>query len=197
MNLEVLVEEPSAKEALQALLPRIVPGVRFEIISFDGKENLLRKLPHRLRDYSRYWASVNLRIVVLVDRDDDDCVALKGQLLKMANEAGLPTEAVVFRIVIEELEAWFLGDIPAVCAAYPRMPADLAKQAKFRDPEIVPGGTWEALWYALRKHGYYPLRFPKSVAAAAIAPYMDVESNTSKSFQLFRDGLRRLVNEEN
>lgn len=33
-------------------------------------------------------------------------------------------------------------------------------------------------------------------AASAIAKHMDVESNRSRSFQVFRDGLRRLVSEE-
>jgi hypothetical protein len=196
-RLEVLVEEPSAEAALKALLPKIVPGVAFEIISFNGKDNLLRRLPIRLRDYAYYWAQAGLRIVILLDRDDDDCTALKARLVEIANEAGLPVQAALFRIVIEELEAWFLGDVRALHTAYPRVPSSLGSQEKFRDPEAVPGGAWEGLEHVLRRHGYHKKGLRKVQAAADIAPHMDVENNRSQSFQAFRDGLRRLVKEGN
>ncbi|MFC9253539.1 DUF4276 family protein [Amycolatopsis thailandensis] len=196
VNLVVLVEERSADEALRALLPKITPGVVFQIAPFDGKGDLLRKLPHRFREYAHYWTAVDLRVVVLVDRDDDDCLELKARLSRMAKEAGLPAEAVLFRIVVEELEAWFLGDVPAVNAAYPRVSLDLAKQVKFRDPEDVPGGAWEALEHVLQQHGYHKKGLAKMIAARDIAPHMDVENNRCQSFQVFRDGLRRLVSEE-
>lgn len=195
VSLEVLVEEPSAETALRVLLPRIVPDVRFEIVTFTGKTNLLSKLPHRLRDYARYWSEINLRVAVLVDRDDDDCGQLKAVLRKMSDDAGLPAQAVLLRIAIEELEAWFFGDVRALHAAYPRVPIDLDKQVKYRDPEVISGGAWEALEHVLQKHGYHQKRLFKSKAASDIAPHMNVENNNSKSFQAFRDGLRRLVNE--
>lgn len=196
-RLEVLVEEPSAEEALKTLLPRIVPGVAFRIVPFNGKGDLLRKLPVRLRDYTYYWAETGLRIVVLLDRDDDDCTELKRRLVEIAHSVGLPGEATLFRIVIEELEAWFLGDVPALNAAYPRVPLSLESQIKFRDPESVPGGAWEGLEHVLQKHGYHDKGLRKVRAASDIAPHMDIENNRSKSFQVFRDGLRRLVKEGN
>ena len=196
-RLEVLVEEPSAEAALNALLPKIVPEAGFQIIPFNGKSDLLRKLPVRLRDYTYYWAESGLRIVVLLDRDGDDCVELKARLVEIANKARLPGEATLFRIVIEELEAWFLGDVPALNAAYPRVPLSLENQTKFRDPENVPGGAWEGLEHVLQKHGYHRKGLQKVRAASEIAPHMDIENNRSKSFQVFRDGLRRLVKEGN
>jgi hypothetical protein len=145
-RLEVLVEEPSAEEALKTLLPKIVPGAR---------------------------------------------------LVGIAHEAGLPADATLFRIVIEELEAWFLGDVPALHAAYPKVPPSLGSQTKFRDPENVSGGAWEGLEHVLQKHGYHRKGLQKVRAATDIAPHMDIENNRSKSFQVFRDGLRRLVKEGN
>ncbi|WP_410640070.1 DUF4276 family protein [Amycolatopsis sp. lyj-346] len=196
-RLEVLVEEPSAEEALKTLLPKIVPGVGFQIIPFNGKTDLLRKLPVRLRDYTYYWAEMGLRVVVLLDRDDDDCTELKSRLVEIAREAGLPAEATLFRIVIEELEAWFLGDVPALHAAYPKVPPSLGSQTKFRDPENITGGAWEGLEHVLQKHGYHKKGLQKVRAASEIAPHMDIENNRSKSLQVFRDGLRRLVKEGN
>lgn len=193
-RLEVLVEGPTEETALKILLPKIVPDVAFEIIPFNSKGSLLRSLSARLRDYT-YSLDEGLRIVVLVDRDDDDCRMLKARLLEIANEAGLPAQIVLFRIAIEEFEAWFLGDVPAMHAAYPRIPLSLDKQAKFRDPENVPGGAWEGLEHVLQKHGYHRKGLQKVKAAEEIAPHMDVENNRSRSFQVFCDGLRCLVKE--
>ena len=47
--------------------------------------------------------------------------------------------------LIEELEAWFFGDIAAIHAVYPRVSIHLGSRANFRDPDAIPGGTWEAL----------------------------------------------------
>ncbi|MGH3451756.1 MAG: DUF4276 family protein [Haloechinothrix sp.] len=202
MNLEVLVEELSAEQALRILLPQIVgKEVMFEIRSFSGKTDLLKKLPQRLRGYATWVAAADTRIVVLVDRDDDDCVALKAKLEKIAAEAGLSTPStasdaadviVVNRIAVEELEAWFFGDVTALHRAYPRVPATLNQQARYRVPDTI-NGTWEALEHVLQKHGYHAAGLPKTVAAVEIAKHMDVERNRSQSFQAFRDGLRRLV----
>ena len=55
-------------------------------------------------------------------------------------------------------------------------------------PRIVPGVEFE-----LRSSKYFPGGLRKSLAAEQIASHMDVENNRSRSFQVFRDGLRRLV----
>jgi hypothetical protein len=74
MHLEVLIEEPSMEAALDVLLPRIIPGHTFGLYVHQGKADLLRKFKQRLRAYARMsWPE--LRIVVLLDRDDDDCVS--------------------------------------------------------------------------------------------------------------------------
>jgi hypothetical protein len=166
--LEVFVEEQSAEVALKSLLPKIVPGVAFQVVSFNGKTDLLRKLPDRLRGYTHYWAEMGLRIVVLLDRDNDDCVELKNRLAEIAREAGLPADATLFRIVIEELEAWFFGDVPALHAAYPKVPPSLGSQTKFRDPENVPGRASKGLAHVLRD--YHKKGLEKVRAAREIAP---------------------------
>lgn len=200
-QLELLVEEPSAERALVELVPKIIPNVAFEIRTFQGKHDLLAKLPQRLAGYAHYAQYVGLGVVVLVDRDDDDCVELKGRLERTAKLAGLATlstgsqadrPVVCNRIVIEELEAWFFGDITALRAAYPRGPA-VGGQRRYRDPDAIVGGTWEALERLLNEHGYHRSGLAKIATAADIARYMNVDDNRSRSFQVFRDGLRRLV----
>lgn len=200
--LEVLVEEPSARWALDHLVPKIVPNVRYVIREFAGKDRLLKELPARLRGYAIRSKYERLKVAVLVDRDDEDCVALKGRLEQMATEAGVgrPREqqgrVVLNRVVVEELEAWFFGDVPALCRAYPRVPASLGEQAGYRDPDAIKGGTWEALERVLARGGYHTSGLNKLRTATDVAPHMNVEANRSRSFQVFRDGLRHLLSED-
>ena len=84
MHLEFLVEEESCAEALKHLVPKIVgDGAGFKIHAFQGKQDLLASLSTRLKGYSS-WLPVDWRVVVLVDRDNDDCKALKEQLDEIA-----------------------------------------------------------------------------------------------------------------
>jgi hypothetical protein len=193
-KLIVLVEEPSMETALALLLPKILGSTDFQIIRFQCKDDLLKQLPDRLRGYQA-WLPANWALIVLLDRDDDDCRLLKQQLEKIAVNAGLVTKTkagvghsfrVANRIAIEELEAWYFGDWPAVQAAYPRVPGTTPQKAPFRDPDAIRGGTWEAFERELKKSGYFKTGLRKFECARAIAPHMDVARNQSRSFQEFR-----------
>ena len=112
---------------LRAVLPKLLGDTHFTIHAFRGKDQLLKRLPSRLNGYAR-WIPPDYRIVVLVDRDNEDCEKLKAQLEQIALNAGLATRSqpaggqftVINRIVIEELEAWYFGDWQAVRNAHPR-----------------------------------------------------------------------------
>lgn len=204
MLLEVLVEELSAEEAVRRLLPRLVgPDVAFEVHSFQGKRDLLAKLPERLRGYARWMASgVETRVVVLIDEDRQDCRVLKAQLDRAAADAGLRAKSVVGpgepfvvlnRLAVEELEAWFFGDCSAVRAAYPGVPPTLEAKARFRHPDAIAGGTWEQLERVLQGAGHHRGGLAKVQAARDIARHMDPSRNTSPSFACFVAGVRALV----
>ncbi|MFP4222031.1 MAG: DUF4276 family protein [Phormidium sp.] len=154
LHLEFLLEEPSLEEALSYILPKALRNkATFRTHAFRGKPDLIRKLPGRLKGYSA-WLPENYKIIVLIDEDREDCQQLKQQLETIAQSAGLTTKSsnppdkayqVINRIVIEELEAWFFGDVDAICQAYPKVSPNLANQARYRDPDEIQGGTWEAL----------------------------------------------------
>ena len=188
------------EEALKILLPRMLPAeTTYRLLNFQGKQNLLRQLPVRLRGYAA-WITDDYRIVVLLDEDRQNCLELKQRMETAAREAGLSTKTnsggarfqVLNRIVVEELEAWFLGDMEAVRQAYSRIPASLLNTPRLRNPDSVIGGTWETLEKTLQRHGYFKGGYPKVEAARTISTHMDINRNRSKSFQVFRDGLLAL-----
>lgn len=199
-TLHVLMEEPSMEEMLQIVLPSMIrPDIDLRFIQFGDKGNLLRELPNRLLGY-RQWLPETAMILVIVDRDDDDCRELKLQLEQMALQAGFRTRSnprvdgsfqVINRIAIEELESWYFGDWRAVRAAYPRM-RDLTGKAAFRHPDAIAGGTWEALERELRKKGYFGSGLRKREFARAVAEHMQPSLNTSPSFVCLRDALAAL-----
>lgn len=196
-HLEVLVEERSAAELFAVLIPRLIgEAATWDIREFSGKPDLLRKLPNRLAGYRTWSESVGLRVLVVVDRDDDDCVQLKADLDQAATSAGLSIKShavnfvVVNRIVVEELEAWYFGDVPALRALYPRLPESLGATAKYRDPDAIAGGTWESLERLLQRHGYERGGLRKTALAAAIAQHLSPDQNRSVSFRHFVEGLK-------
>ncbi|MCL2777237.1 MAG: DUF4276 family protein [Polyangiaceae bacterium] len=197
-HLEVLVEEPSAETALSLLLPKMLGNVSFKIYPHQGKDNLLRKLPNRLRGYAD-WLPEDWRILVVIDRDGECCDELKQRLETMAAEAGLATRSksrkawrVVNRLAIEELEAWFFGDWIAVRKAFPRVPESVPSQTKYRDPDAIKGGTWEAFEQILKKTGYFSGGLRKIEAARKVAELMEPARNSSASFCALRNVLSEL-----
>ena len=200
-KLIVLVEEPSMEAALEILLPKLLRDREWDIRPFQGKGDLLKNLPDRLRGYST-WLPASWAILVLVDRDDDDCTALKQRLEQMTACAGLigKTTAgdgqrfqVASQIVIEELEAWFFGDWAAVQAAYPRVPSVVPQKARYRNPDAISGGTWEALQQLLMDAGYFKTGLRKIECARVVARHMDPARNRSRSFQAFLEAVSSAV----
>ena len=150
----------------------------------------------RLRGY-RTWLPDDGRLVVMVDRDDDDCQRLKAYLEASAERSGVRSRSragasrwhVVNRIVVEELEAWYFGDWQAVRGAYPSVPSSIPNRARYRDPDAISGGTWEAFERLLKRHGYFKAGMPKIEVARRIAANTDPARNRSHSFGVFRDAV--------
>jgi hypothetical protein len=201
MQIDVLLEEPSTVEALRIILPKILAGkAKFRLINMRNKSRLIGELPKRLLGYKkRLENGEDLRIVVLVDRDRDNCENLKARLERIAHDAGLFTRTspdqngrfqVVNRIAIEELEAWFIGDTEALKGAFSGLRGE-AFPKSFNNPDN--SGTWEHLHRFLKSKGIYKSNYPKIEAARKIAPYMDLSRNKSRSFRNFCRGIEALL----
>jgi hypothetical protein len=201
MHIEFLVEEPSAEAALKNLIPKLMgEDISFNIHVFQGKQDLLKNLPNRLRGY-RHWLPHDWYIVVLIDKDQEDCVKLKQNLEQTAHDEGFITRSnsnrnmkfnVINRIAIEELESWFFGDVAALEITYPRIPRFLNERRNFRDPDTIRN-TSETLERILKGAGYYRGGLPKIEVARRVSLNMEPSRNISKSFQVFWGALQNLI----
>lgn len=204
MHIEFLLEEPSAKAALDLLLPKLLPATdTWNCIPHGGKDELLVRLPGRLKTYARVLAAQpELRVVILMDADAD-CRARKARLESLVAAAGLLTKTsaapgtdfrVLTRLAVTELEAWFLGDRTAIMAAYERVrPHHFKGKAKADAVDTVPKPN-KQLHEVLQAAGYYKQapRLLKIECAETIAPHLDPTRNESASFRQFCTGLGAL-----
>jgi hypothetical protein len=161
-------------------------------------QTLLHNLPAKLRAYGEEGRP-DVAVVVLVDLDDRlDCTIFKNALVDLLYHCGDKPKAL-FRIAIEELEAWFFGDQQSIRNAYPKV-RQTVLDGYVQDSQC---GTWEKLAEAiypgglavLGQHGKRSVRIleQKRIWAKEICPQMDVENNHSPSFQAFRDGIRKMT----
>lgn len=183
-RLVFLVEEPSIAEVLDVLLPSLIPeGILHQIVPHEGKSDLDKSIPIKLRG----WKEPGVRFIIIRDNDGGDCIALKARLIRLCTDNG--REDTMIRIVCQELEAWYLGDLRAVSNAYqnPSL-AEMQNKKQFRNPDRLnsPSGYLKRL---VPSHS-------QIAGARAIAPHMNVDNNRSRSFQVFVEGVRRIVMEE-
>ena len=133
---------------------------------------------------------------MVCDLDDRCLKTFRRELFAVLNACN-PKPETRFCVAVEEGEAWLLGDISALKAAYPRAKEDVLHG--YQNDAIC--GTWELLAdavssggsSALRKKGWQAVGREKSDWAEIIAPHMDVDANASPSFRYFRDKLRDLT----
>ncbi|MBF0109222.1 MAG: DUF4276 family protein [Magnetococcales bacterium] len=182
MNLVFFLEEASAKVFLQELMPRILPlqGVALHFIVFEGKQDLEKQLYRKLR----HWQNPDSRFVVLRDRDAGDCRVIKERLWKLADEGNHPETLI--RIACRELESWFLGDLKSIETAFNvRGVATQQRSRKFRDPDGLDNPVQELTRMAPT--------YQKISGARAMGRIMNRENNTSRSFNVFIEGIDRLI----
>ncbi len=175
-----MLEERSMGEFLEGLLPRLVPALRYVLVTHEGKADLERSLPRKLRA----WRTPGARFVVVRDQDAGDCVSIKRRLAKVAADAGKPDTVV--RIACRELESWMLGDPEGFGAAIGRRElAKLATKEMLRDPDRL-GSPSNELHRLLK--GY-----SKTAGARAAGVGVSWTTNRSRSFQHFVAAVQRLA----
>lgn len=213
MHIEILMEDSSGEKLLTKLVPKLIGEYgsphtwRFHAYRGIGripknlgsstdpaKRVLLDQLPRLLQGYGN-TPGVDAVLIVL-DTDKRNCAAFLKELNAVAI-ACTPSPNVMFRLAIEELEAWYLGDRKAIETAYPRAKADVLN----RYVQDSACDTWELLADAIHPGGSAAVKkagWPlpgqlKHDWAEKIGALLEPDRNLSPSFKKLCDGLRRLV----
>ena len=182
MNLVFFLEEPSAREMLKGLLPRVLPDViAFQYVVFEGKQDLERNIVRRLRG----WRAPNSVFIVLRDQDAGDCLVIKRTLAAKCREAGRP-ETIV-RIACHELESWYFGDLAAVERGLEiRSLVRYGNRRQYRVPDEKRSPAQELS--RITRNAYQ-----KVSRSRDIGPELSPDANKSHSFRVFIEGVQRAV----
>lgn len=175
-----LLEERSMKVLLEGLLPRLVPDMPFLCVTHEGKQDLEKSIPRKLKA----WREPGVQFVVVHDNDGADCRYLKEHLADLCRKAGRGD--TVIRIPCQELEAWYLGDFEALAQAYGgARTGAFSGRSKYRDPDAIrkPSAELDRLLPG----------FQKISGARKMGGLLTEEHNRSKSFQVFLAGVRRVA----
>jgi hypothetical protein len=215
MHFDILVEDVSGKELLDIIVPKTIgTDHTFTIHHYKGcgripkdlhttqdpaKRILLAQLPRLLQGYGNTYNASGYKavIIVVVDCDKRDCVEFKKELVRVLESCN-PKPAAFFRIAIEEMEAWLLGDKTAIQAAYPGY--NEREYDLYQQDAIV--NTWEKLAditlpvdsaKKLKTSAYYVVGKQKSIWARVIGTHMNIQQNASPSFNCFKKKLEELA----
>lgn len=187
-QIEFLLEEASMAEVLKIILPKILPdGWQLYNNVFlrvhEGKSDLQKSIPKKFKAYSHFTPKVG--VIIMHDQDSFDCKSLKNVLTDLCRQPGVEIPFLI-RIVCRELESWYLGDMPAIEAAYPNFKSEkFMKKSKFRNPDTCNAKD------ELRK--ILP-ELQQIGSAQAISPHLKIGDNRSESFNQFISGLIRFMN---
>jgi len=181
-TLVFFLEEPSAKAMLEGIMPRILPQqwlVRY--IVFQGKQDLEKNLAQKIH----HWQMPNSVFVVMRDQDSGDCRAIKSRLNRLCE--GGKDKCILIRIACRELESFYLGDLAAVEQGLNLSGLrNLQQKKKYRNPDNLGSPSNELS--ALTGDAYHKLS-----GSRAIAPFMALDHNCSKSFQALLAGIQKMV----
>ena len=211
MKIYFLVEDLSGERLIDAVMTKYreqlnAGQVEYDIKSYRGigqfqrgpnaiqvkSQQLLNDLRKRLIAYDQKLAyEVDSAVFVVVDNDKRDTETFRQELEEVVSRARVSLDCV-FCIAVEEMEAWLLGDLPAIQAAYPDISDRIAsKHANYRQDDICD--TWELLADMLTRNGIGSFRRMnpssgdvgacKCEWASKIGSRMDIRENRSPSFQ--------------
>jgi hypothetical protein len=182
-ELVFILEEPSAKIMIEAILPRIVPeelSITYRYIVFQGKQDLEKEITRKLKGYY----NPDSRFIILRDQDAGDCQVIKTKL-KQKCEAATKSEFIV-RIACRELESWYLADLRAVEQAFDKRNLSARQnERKFRNPDTLGSPSKEL-------KSLVP-EYEKSNGSRRIAPFLDIENTRSRSFFHFINAIKRIT----
>ena len=182
-----LLEEPSMKILLEGLLPRIFPGLvvneHFQCVPHEGKSDLDISIPRKLSA----WREPGVSFVIVRDNDCAHSGRLTNKLHALCRKSGRPETLI--QLVCQELESWYIGDLDSLATAFDD---DKLKSPALRKRFAIPD-DWQKPSDEL--HRLIP-GFQKGSGARVMAKHLTEDSNKSKSYNKFIDGIRDLLSDK-
>jgi hypothetical protein len=176
----LLAEERSGGIVAAALAQTLGLGARAQCIVHEGKSHLERSIPRKIGSWQ---APGPTRFVVMRDNDGADCFARKAALKKLIPKVAL--NRVKIRLVMQELESWYLGDPQALREAGlidALLARSWSKKQKYRNPDAIRHAK-EEFRRSVGERGQTEL-------ARLIGPHLAPDRNHSASFHAFVGALR-------
>ena len=219
MYFQFLIEDESTKILVDHVMEKIKEKYTEEEIEWDKKffkgighlrrignalgrktGKLLNDLPMYMRAFDKKLQGMEqTALVVVLDNDKRDVDHFRKELENIAIGNMILCD-YAFCIAVKEMEAWLLGDVEAIRAAYPRVKMQHMK--KYEQDAICD--TWE-----IRADMVYPqgvARLKKKAAgsysvigkakcewADKIGGYMSLHKNASPSYQYFIHELEKRI----
>lgn len=161
---------------------------------------LLNNLPMYMRGIGKALQKMQgAALIVVLDNDKRDIQQFRQDLENMAVSNMILCD-YAFCVAIKEMEAWLLGDIEAIKAAYPN--AKIQHIKKYEQDAICD--TWEILADMVYPQGLSKLRKKAGDAYTEIAKakcewadriggYLHLHENNSPNYQYFIDELERRI----
>lgn len=182
-----LLEEPSAKIMLEAVIPKITgEDTNFRYIVFEGKSDLEKHLENKIK----HWNVPDSYFLVMRDKDAGDCISIKQELCNKVRLSGKESRTCV-RIACHELESFYLGDLAAVEIGL-SMPglSRHQKRSKFREPDKLANASEELSKITQNKYS-------KIEGSRLIAQHLSLDGgNKSRSFNVLIAGIKSLLSRD-
>jgi hypothetical protein len=179
-DIVILAEEPSGQVIAECLAQKLGLFDRTILLAHQGKSDLDRSF---LLKIGHWRAQKPPKFIIMRDNDGADCLKLKGRLIDR-----IPSEAirrVKVRLVVQELESWYLGDLSAVVKAGFATDALVDPQrrkAKLKNPDRLNNAK-QVFRGLVTRSGEIAL-------ARGIGPHLSLTENRSPSFHHFVGALR-------
>lgn len=211
MYFQFLIEDKSAEIVVRHVMEKledqyVEKPIHWDIKSFGGIGHLPKKgkpieqktgkllndLPMYMRAFGKKLQTMEkAALIVVLDNDRRDCRQFRQELEDMANSNMVLCD-YAFCIAVKEMEAWLLGDLQAIIAAYPD--AKIQHIKKYEQDAICD--TWEILAEMVYPKGlkrlkkkaagsYFEIGKAKYEWADRIGKYLRLHENASPSYKAF------------
>jgi hypothetical protein len=179
----IMVEEQSIEVVTKVIVKRLGIENQVKVIPHDGKNDLEKSFPRKIA----HWQNPNrTRFVICRDNDGGNCATLKQRLRNLLPQT--PSHEFKLRLVMNELEAWYLGDLQALkCAgliSQETVDQNINKK-NFRNPENILSAKRE-FTKLVNVRGQIDL-------ARRIAPHLKLENDRCSSFKHYINAIQWAV----